>query len=64
MSLMLNAIEAMKWTGRAHTVKSQREDGHIVVSASDTGVGLTADPAFQLHTAAESALPSAEQRQP
>jgi signal transduction histidine kinase len=40
MNLMLNAIEAMKETGGVLTVNSQPEDGHVLISVSDTGVGL------------------------
>jgi len=40
MNLMLNGIEAMKDTGGVLTIKSQPEDGHVLISVSDTGVGL------------------------
>ena len=40
MNLILNGIEAMKETGGVLTVKSEPHDGHVVVSVSDTGVGL------------------------
>jgi len=40
MNLMLNAIEAMKETGGVLTINSQPEDGHVLISVSDTGVGL------------------------
>jgi signal transduction histidine kinase len=41
MNLILNAIEAMKETGGVLTVKTQvGEDGQLLVSVSDTGVGL------------------------
>jgi C4-dicarboxylate-specific signal transduction histidine kinase len=41
MNLMLNAIEAMKETGGVLTVKTQLcEDGQLLVSVSDSGVGL------------------------
>jgi signal transduction histidine kinase len=41
MNLILNAIEAMKETGGVLTVKTQLgEDGQLLVSVSDTGVGL------------------------
>ena len=44
MNLMLNAIEAMKETGGVLTVKSQRdESGRVLISVSDTGVGLPPD---------------------
>ena len=42
MNLMLNGIEAMSGTdGNGElTIRSRREDGQVVVSVSDTGVGL------------------------
>ncbi|WP_051978689.1 sensor histidine kinase [Edaphobacter aggregans] len=41
MNLMLNGIEAMKETGGVLTVKSQLgRDGRLLISVSDTGVGL------------------------
>jgi PAS domain S-box-containing protein len=41
MNLMLNAIEAMKDTGGELTIKSRlNPDGWLLVSISDTGVGL------------------------
>jgi PAS domain S-box-containing protein len=43
MNLMLNAIEAMKETGGALTVKTGPGDGgQVLISVSDTGVGLPA----------------------
>jgi PAS domain S-box-containing protein len=42
MNLMLNGIEAMDGTGGELTIKSQREEKEVVVSVSDTGVGLPA----------------------
>jgi PAS domain S-box-containing protein len=44
MNLMLNGIEAMKDMTPAGelTIKSQQEDSHLVISVSDTGVGLAA----------------------
>jgi signal transduction histidine kinase len=52
MNLMLNAIEAMKETGGVLTVKSQRdESGRVLVSVSDTGVGLPAEKADQIFNA-------------
>ncbi len=49
MNLMLNAIEAMKETGGVLTVTSQLdEDGHVVISVSDTGVGLPAEKADEI----------------
>jgi signal transduction histidine kinase len=40
MNLILNAIEAMKETGGVLTVKTQLGDGQLLISVSDTGVGL------------------------
>jgi PAS domain S-box-containing protein len=41
MNLMLNGIEAMKETGGVLTVKTGRgEGGQVLISVSDTGVGL------------------------
>jgi len=41
MNLMLNAIEAMRETGGVLTVKTELgQDGQLVISVSDTGVGL------------------------
>jgi signal transduction histidine kinase len=41
MNLMLNGIEAMKDTGGKLTVTSKsNEDGQLVISVSDAGVGL------------------------
>jgi PAS domain S-box-containing protein len=40
MNLMLNAIEAMKDSGGELTVKSELQDGQLLFSVSDTGLGL------------------------
>ena len=42
MNLMLNGIDAMKETtgGVELTIKSEAEDGRLLISVSDTGVGL------------------------
>ena len=41
MNLMLNGIEAMEDTGGELTVASKRsEDGHLLISVSDSGSGL------------------------
>jgi PAS domain S-box-containing protein len=40
MNLMLNAIEAMRDEGGELTVKSQLQDSQLLLSVSDTGVGL------------------------
>ena len=52
MNLMLNGIEAMKETGGILTVKSQLgQDGQLLISVSDTGVGLPAEKAEQIFNA-------------
>ena len=52
MNLMLNAIEAMKETGGVLTLKSQLgEDGRVMISVSDTGVGLPAEKSDQIFNA-------------
>jgi PAS domain S-box-containing protein len=44
MNLMLNGIEAMKDTGGELTVTSNRtEDGQLLISVSDLGIGLPVD---------------------
>jgi PAS domain S-box-containing protein len=49
MNLMLNAIEAMKETGGVLTVKSQGDEkGPVLISVSDTGVGIPAEKADQI----------------
>jgi signal transduction histidine kinase len=40
MNLMLNAIEAMQVDGGELTVKSKLADSQLVLSVSDTGVGV------------------------
>jgi len=45
MNLMLNGIEAMKDTGGELTVTSKStEDGQLIVSISDSGIGLPQNP--------------------
>jgi len=52
MNLMLNGIEAMKETGGVLTVKAQLgRDGQLLISVSDTGIGLPADKADQIFNA-------------
>jgi PAS domain S-box-containing protein len=52
MNLMLNAIEAMKETGGVLAVKSELDqEGRVLVSVSDTGVGLPAGQADQIYNA-------------
>ena len=52
MNLMLNGIEAMKETGGVLTVKSELDqDGRVLISVSDTGVGLPAEKADEIFNA-------------
>jgi signal transduction histidine kinase len=52
MNLMLNGIEAMQETGGALTVASKRiEDGQLLISVSDSGVGLSPDEAERIFEA-------------
>jgi len=52
MNLMLNGIEAMKETGGVLTVKTgPGEDGQVLISVSDTGVGLPAGRADEIFNA-------------
>jgi PAS domain S-box-containing protein len=52
MNLMLNGIEAMKETGGVLTVKTGRgEGGQVLISVSDTGVGLPTDKGDQIFSA-------------
>lgn len=52
MNLMLNGIEAMKETGGELTIKSQSSnDGQLLISVRDIGVGLPADGADQIFNA-------------
>jgi len=51
MNLMLNGIEAMKETGGVLTVKTGRGDGQVLISVSDTGVGLPAGRADEIFNA-------------
>jgi signal transduction histidine kinase len=49
MNLVLNGIEAMKDTGGELAIKSEPgQDGQLLVSVSDTGVGLPAEKAEQI----------------
>jgi signal transduction histidine kinase len=53
-NLMLNGIEAMKDTNAARelTIKSQQADNsHLLISVSDTGVGLAPEQADQIFKA-------------
>jgi PAS domain S-box-containing protein len=52
MNLMLNGIEAMKDTGGELTIKSERgENGELLMSITDSGVGLPAEKAHQIFDA-------------
>ena len=52
MNLMLNSVEAMKETGGVLAVKSQLDrDGRVLISVSDTGVGLPTENADQIFNA-------------
>ena len=51
MNLMLNGIEAMEKSGGELTVRSQREDSQLLLSFSDTGVGLPTEKADQIFSA-------------
>jgi len=49
MNLMLNAIEAMRDDNGELTITSKpTEDGHLLISVSDTGVGIPADKVDQI----------------
>src|SRR3984893_9358069 len=49
MNLMLNAIEAMRDANGDLTITSkQTDDGHSLISVSDTGVGIPADKVDQI----------------
>jgi signal transduction histidine kinase len=50
---MLNAIEAMKETtgGSELTIKSEPDDAQLLISVSDTGVGLSPEQADQVFRA-------------
>jgi PAS domain S-box-containing protein len=51
MNLMLNAIEAMQDSGGELTLKSQLQDGQLLFSVSDTGVGLPTEKVEQIFSA-------------
>ncbi len=54
MNLMLNGIDAMKDLAAARelTIRSQRvEDGQLMISVSDTGIGLPAQQPEQIFSA-------------
>jgi signal transduction histidine kinase len=52
MNLMLNGIEAMRNNGGELIIKSQlREDGQLLISVKDSGVGLPSEKADQIFDA-------------
>jgi signal transduction histidine kinase len=51
MNLMLNGIEAMNDLGGELTVKSQVQDGRLLFSVMDTGVGLPTEKVDQIFSA-------------
>jgi signal transduction histidine kinase len=52
LNLMLNGIEAMKDSGGKLTIKSQLgNDGQLLISISDTGVGLPVEKVDQIFNA-------------
>jgi signal transduction histidine kinase len=52
MNLMLNGIEAMRETGGELTIASRRtEHGQLLVSVSDSGIGLPVDQAERIFDA-------------
>jgi signal transduction histidine kinase len=52
MNLMLNGIEAMQGTAGELSIKSQlADDGQLLISVADTGVGLPAENADRIFDA-------------
>ncbi len=52
MNLTLNGVEAMQDTGGELRIKSQSaEDGHVLISVTDTGVGLPTEKTDQIFNA-------------
>lgn len=52
MNLMLNGVEAMQDLGGELTIKSQLDqEGRVLISVSDTGVGLPAEKGDQIFSA-------------
>jgi PAS domain S-box-containing protein len=51
MNLMLNAIESMQPSGGELTVRSQLQDGHLLFSVRDTGLGLPTEDVGQIFSA-------------
>ena len=59
MNIMLNGIEAMKGTGGELTIKSELyKHGYMLISISDTGVGLPVENADQIFSAFFTTKPS------
>ena len=48
---MLNAIEAMKYSGGELTAKSRLQNGQLQFSVNDTGVGLPVEKMDQIFSA-------------
>jgi PAS domain S-box-containing protein len=51
MNLMLNAIEAMQGSGGELTVQSQLQDSQLLLTVSDTGLGLPNEKVEQIFSA-------------
>jgi signal transduction histidine kinase len=52
MNLMVNGIEAMRDTGGELTVRSKRrEDGQLLISVSDSGIGFSGDESERIFEA-------------
>jgi PAS domain S-box-containing protein len=51
MNLMLNGIQAMEDSGGELTIKSQLQDSQLLISVSDTGVGLPTEKVDQIFSA-------------
>ena len=52
MNLMLNGVEAMKDSGGELTIKAELgQDGHLLISVSDTGVGLPVETPDEIFSA-------------
>ena len=51
MNLMLNGIEAMTDSGGELMVRSQLQDSQVLLSVSDTGVGLVPEKMEQIFSA-------------